>query len=162
VSRPFSAPGFADFNLVYLNLPICFVAFVVLAISLRGAELDCSKDASWQTFLTKFDFLGLYVDSFPMGAVPTDISYHRVLFISGSSCIIVGFSFAASSGCEQPIPACLERELTRHLSSGIAASTLTLIIIGAVLLLCAGVYEWKTTRDALFPPSAFKSSNVGE
>ncbi|KAI0034960.1 major facilitator superfamily domain-containing protein, partial [Vararia minispora EC-137] len=107
----------------YLNLPVCAVASVVLALSLHGTEQEHSEDVSWSKFMNKFDFLGL------------------LSFITGSSCIIVGFSFAASVGW-------------------VAASTLTLIVLGTVILVCAGIYETRTTREALFPPIAFKSVNV--
>lgn len=46
---------------VYLNLPICLVAFVVLLISLRGISLGKSDDASWRKLARKFDFGGLWV-----------------------------------------------------------------------------------------------------
>ncbi|KAI0322301.1 major facilitator superfamily domain-containing protein [Amylostereum chailletii] len=107
----------------YLNLPICAVSIVVLAFSLHGTALHRSRDASWDAFLRKFDFVGLF------------------LFISGTSSIIVGFSFASASGWKAP-------------------STLALIIVGIVILLGAGIYESETTREALFPPLAFKSVNI--
>ncbi|EIM83471.1 MFS general substrate transporter [Stereum hirsutum FP-91666 SS1] len=57
-------------------------------------------------------------------------------FMCASCCIIVGFSFASSNGWGSPL-------------------TLTLIVVGLVLLVCAGYYETRTTRDALFPPAVF-------
>ena len=45
--------------LVFINLPICFVAFVILVTSLRGVQLKQASDASWKTLAQKFDFLGL-------------------------------------------------------------------------------------------------------
>ncbi|KAA1468533.1 hypothetical protein DENSPDRAFT_472383 [Dentipellis sp. KUC8613] len=107
----------------YLNLPICLVAFVVLAISLNGAALMRPKDATWRAFVQRFDFLGLF------------------LFIIGSSCVIVGFSFASTYGWTSP-------------------STLALIIVGLLAFIIAGVYETKTKRDALFPPAAFKNPTI--
>ncbi|TFY65274.1 hypothetical protein EVG20_g5658 [Dentipellis fragilis] len=107
----------------YLNLPICLVAFVVLAISLNGAALMRPKDATWRAFVSRFDFLGLF------------------LFIIGSCCVIVGFSFASTYGWTSP-------------------STLTLIIVGLLAFIIAGVYETKTKRDALFPPAAFKNPTI--
>ncbi|KAI0067750.1 major facilitator superfamily MFS-1 [Artomyces pyxidatus] len=107
----------------YLNLPICLCASIVLGISLHNAGVETAKGSSWTLFLQKFDFAGLF------------------LFISGTCAIIVGFSFASSSGWTAP-------------------STLALIIAGLVLLLCAGFYEVRTTREALFPPAAFKNTNI--
>ncbi|KAK7064518.1 major facilitator superfamily domain-containing protein [Favolaschia claudopus] len=91
----------------YLNLPICFVAFVTLA-----------SDASWQSFFSTFDFGGL------------------CLFMTGSSFIVIGFSLASQNGWTAPL-------------------TLLLICLGFLILVCGGVYENYTTRDCLFPPSAF-------
>ncbi|KAI0257095.1 major facilitator superfamily domain-containing protein [Lactifluus subvellereus] len=64
-----------------------------------------------------------------------------LLFIGSTSCIIVGFSFASSRGWT-------------------ATSTLTLIIVGSVLLISAGVHEVRTTRDALFPHAIFNNFNI--
>ncbi|KAF9459435.1 major facilitator superfamily domain-containing protein [Collybia nuda] len=104
----------------YLNLPICLVAFVVLLISLRGISFGKSDNVSWRSLALNFDFGGL------------------VLFMSGTSCIVVGFSFATDCGWTAP-------------------STLSLISLGIVILVCGGVYETYTTRDCLFPPSTFKN-----
>ncbi|KAF9015001.1 major facilitator superfamily domain-containing protein [Cyathus striatus] len=64
----------------YINLPICLVAFVVLVCSLHNVTLVQSHDASWKMLLERFDFGGL------------------VLFMGGSSCIVIGFSFASEVG----------------------------------------------------------------
>lgn len=45
--------------LVYMNLPICLVALVVLLISLRNVNVQQPSDASWHRFARKFDFAGL-------------------------------------------------------------------------------------------------------
>ncbi|KAK7694329.1 hypothetical protein QCA50_001512 [Cerrena zonata] len=103
----------------YLNLPVCLIAFVVLWISLRGVDVDCSHDVSWNQFRQRFDFVGL------------------LLFMTGSSSIIVGFSFASLFGWRSPV-------------------TLTLIVAGLIILAIGSSYELKTHRDALFPPSAFR------
>ncbi|KAI0308250.1 major facilitator superfamily domain-containing protein [Multifurca ochricompacta] len=58
-----------------------------------------------------------------------------------TSCIIVGFSFASAQGWT-------------------AISTLTLIIVGSLMLILAGVHEVRTTRDALFPHAIFNNSNI--
>jgi len=44
---------------VYMNLPICLVAFIVLVISLRTVNLDRNSNTSWRELTTKFDFIGL-------------------------------------------------------------------------------------------------------
>ena len=44
---------------VYMNLPICLVAFIVLAISLRTVNLDRNSNASWRELAATFDFIGL-------------------------------------------------------------------------------------------------------
>lgn len=49
------------FTQVYMNLPVCTVAFILLALSLRDVTISRTKGASWQSFTQKIDFLGLYV-----------------------------------------------------------------------------------------------------
>ncbi|KAH7883836.1 MFS general substrate transporter [Phlebopus sp. FC_14] len=69
---------------VYLNLPICLFAFLLLVLSFRDVHLSRTKGASWQTFAQKFDFTGL------------------ILFMAGTGSLIVGFSFATGSGWTSP------------------------------------------------------------
>lgn len=102
----------------YLNLPVCIIAFVVLWIALRDVSVGCPHDVSWSQFLQRFDFVGL------------------LLFMVGSSLIVVGFSFASLYGWKAPV-------------------TLCLIVIGLIVLFIGAVYELRTHRDALFPPSTF-------
>lgn len=45
---------------------------------------------------------------------------------------------------------------------GLAASTLSLIVIGLVVLICGGLYEVRTKRDALFPPMMFKDFTISK
>ncbi|OAX44881.1 MFS general substrate transporter [Rhizopogon vinicolor AM-OR11-026] len=107
----------------YMNLPVCLVAFLLLSLSLRNVTLGQAQHTSWKSFAGKFDFLGL------------------LLFMLGTSCLVIGFSFAMSNGWASP-------------------STLLLVILGPVILICGGFYEVHTTREALFPPAAFKSLTV--
>ena len=48
------------------------------------------------------------------------------------------------------------------LAPGTAPSTLSLIIVGLVVLFCGGIYEVRTKRDALFPVTVFKDSTASE
>lgn len=107
----------------YMNLPVCLFAFLLLSVSLRDVTLGHDKHASWKKFTGKFDFIGL------------------VLFMLGTSFLVIGFSFAMSHGWTSP-------------------STLLLVTLGPVILACGGFYEVHTTREALFPPAAFKSLTV--
>lgn len=102
----------------YLNLPVCLVALTVLLLALRGVDVGVSQQTSWNRFAHTFDFLGLS------------------LFMCGSSCIIIGFSFSGTLGWDNP-------------------GTLILIISGLAILILAGCYEIRTKRDALFPRAAF-------
>ncbi|KAH9853062.1 amino acid permease ScVBA-like protein [Lenzites betulinus] len=63
------------------------------------------------------------------------------LFMGGSSCIVIGFNFATQLGW-------------------LCASTLTLIVVGVLVLVIAALYEVRTKRDALFPPIAFKDRTI--
>ncbi|KAI0735458.1 amino acid permease ScVBA-like protein [Earliella scabrosa] len=107
----------------YMNLPICAVATVVLWLCLRHMYVARPSDLSWSRFARTFDFIGL------------------LLFMGGSSCIVIGFNFATQNGW-----AC--------------ASTLSLIVTGIVVLLLGVIYEVRTKRDALFPPIAFKDRTI--
>jgi len=69
----------------FLNLPVCFAAFVVLLITLHNVPLSCARDASWRSFAQKFDFVGLF------------------LFMAGTSCIVLGCNFAMSYGWYAPM-----------------------------------------------------------
>ncbi|KAJ7456646.1 amino acid permease ScVBA-like protein [Mycena latifolia] len=69
----------------YMNLPVCLIAFVVLFISLRQVQLGKASNASWRSFISTFDFLGL------------------CLFMAGSSFIVVGFSIASQNGWKAPL-----------------------------------------------------------
>jgi hypothetical protein len=95
----------------------------MLSVSLRDVTLGHAKHASWKNFIEKFDFIGL------------------LLFMLGTSCLVIGFSFAMSNGWTSP-------------------STLLLVTLGPVILACGGFYEVYTTREALFPPAAFKNLTV--
>ncbi|KAI0076282.1 MFS general substrate transporter [Panus rudis PR-1116 ss-1] len=100
----------------FLNIPICFVASVVLWISLRHVNFQGYERISWNDFTRSFDFVGL------------------LLFMTGSTCIIVGFSLPSLYGWQSPL-------------------ILLLIIGGLVILVIGCIYEFKTRRDALFPRS---------
>ncbi|KAF8807249.1 MFS general substrate transporter [Phlegmacium glaucopus] len=102
----------------YINLPICFVALVVLATSLRDIQLKQATDVSWRTLARRFDFIGL------------------VLFMGGTSCIVIGFSFATEIGWGSP-------------------SILSLLIIGILVLLYGGYHEKHTSKECLFPLTTF-------
>lgn len=102
----------------YLNLPICAVASLVLACSLHGVTLQKSSDYSLRTILQRFDFGGL------------------ILFMTGTSFIVVGFSFADENGWK-------------------SATTITMLVLGLLILVGGGVYETYTGRDCLFPKTVF-------
>ena len=55
----FSSVYQTDGPSVYINLPVCLIAFIVLAPSLRGVEFQRTEDSGWQTFIQRFDFVGL-------------------------------------------------------------------------------------------------------
>lgn len=107
----------------YMNLPVCIFAFLLLSVSLRDVTLGHAKHASWKNFTEKFDFVGL------------------LLFMLGTSCLVIGFSTAISNGWK-------------------SLSTLLLVTLGPVILACGGFYEVHTTREALFPPAVFKNLTV--
>jgi len=81
--------------------------------------------------------------------------------MSGTSFIIVGFSFATLKGCKW-----VSVQRTGHPDlnvrfPGTAPTTLGLIIGGTVLLALGAVYEVRTSREALFPPQLFKDVSCG-
>lgn len=46
-------------TLVYLNVPVCLLAFSILKISLYGVQLPKHHDVPWREALSKFDLGGL-------------------------------------------------------------------------------------------------------
>lgn len=83
--------------------------------------------------------------------------------MGGSSCIIIGFSFAGTFGCESPMGlGDIPHSSTDLLFLGRSPWTLSLIIAGLVVLIVAGFYEVRTTRDALFPRTAFTDRTTSE
>ncbi|KAJ3783791.1 MFS general substrate transporter [Lentinula aff. detonsa] len=80
----------------YLNLPLCLIGFLILVGALRDVRLDPPADASY-ALVQRFDFGGL------------------LLFMGGTCCIVVGFSFASTNGWKSPI-------------------TIVLIILGLLIL----------------------------
>ncbi|KAJ4489595.1 major facilitator superfamily domain-containing protein [Lentinula edodes] len=103
----------------YLNLPLCLIGFLILLGALRDVRLDPASDASY-SLIRRFDFGGL------------------ILFMGGTCCIVVGFSFVTSNGWNSPV-------------------TIVLIVMGLLILVCGSIYEAHTTRDSLFPPTMFKN-----
>ncbi len=79
--------------------------------------------------------------------------------MTGTSCIIVGFSFANDVGCR--VLACYPPVFGLTEVTGLAASTLLLICLGLVVLLGGAIYERYTSRDCLFPPTAFTDLTTG-
>ncbi|EMD30934.1 hypothetical protein CERSUDRAFT_163630 [Gelatoporia subvermispora B] len=107
----------------FLNLPICAAAFIVLSFSLRSVQIGSGGGTTWSKFWRTFDFLGL------------------ILFMGGSSCIVIGLNNAPNFRTDE-------------------AATITLILVGVVVLMSGGVYETRTKRDALFPPVAFRDLTI--
>ncbi|KAG2023843.1 membrane transporter [Coprinopsis cinerea AmutBmut pab1-1] len=107
----------------YINLPICFLASVIMAFALHKVRFTQTRDASWKRLLQKFDFGGL------------------VLFMGGSGCLIIGFSFVTEFGWISPF-------------------TLTTIILGFVILVVAGLHEKFTTRECLFPATMVRDATA--
>jgi hypothetical protein len=101
---------------VYINLPVCLLALAVIAIALRGVNPGTAQVTSWGKFARTFDFLGLCV-FVQVELVSRELTFlQRTLFMCGSSCVIIGFSFAGDFGCE--LSDChkisFRRMLTRH------------------------------------------------
>ncbi|THV06080.1 amino acid permease ScVBA-like protein [Dendrothele bispora CBS 962.96] len=104
----------------FLNLPVCLVGALVLSVSLRGVNFQKNSDLSCRTFLQRFDFGGL------------------ILFMGGTSCIIVGLNFASERGWKAP-------------------ATIVPLCLGVLVLAWGGFYEARTTRQSLFPPTLFSN-----
>ncbi|KAJ3918183.1 major facilitator superfamily domain-containing protein [Lentinula edodes] len=74
-----SALSPVDHNTFYLNLPLCLIGFLILLGALRDVRLDPASDASC-SLIRRFDFGGL------------------ILFMGGTCCVVVSFSFVTSNG----------------------------------------------------------------
>ena len=80
--------------------------------------------------------------------------------MGGTSCIIIGFSFATEFGCEFVHVPCL-RSFSFIVREGTSPSILALLINGVLLLLYAGYHEKHTSRECLFPPTTFNNLSTG-
>lgn len=84
--------------------------------------------------------------------------------MSGTSCLVVGFSFATENGCDYLMFSCilsLVTDLESALTTGTSPSTIALILLGLIVLVLGGVYETRTTRECLFPAATFHNLTVG-
>lgn len=80
--------------------------------------------------------------------------------MGGTSCIIIGFSFATEFGCEFIHVSCI-RSISFIVREGASPLILSLLIIGVLLLLYAGYHEIHTSRECLFPPTSFNNLSTG-
>ncbi|KAF8489589.1 major facilitator superfamily domain-containing protein [Gautieria morchelliformis] len=109
----------------YMNVPIGLIALCLLYWSLRHFDLEKTlDDFSWPVlraeFMHKFDYIGVF------------------LLVTGTSCTVLGFSFAAQQAWTAP-------------------AALALLILGPLLLVIGVVYETRTTRVAILPSALFRS-----
>src|SRR2546429_508610 len=81
--------------------------------------------------------------------------------MAGTSCIVVGFSFANEAGCKGFYFSLFHVGLNEIYRSGLAPTTLLLILLGLAVLICGGVYEKYTSRECLFPPTMFTDLTTG-
>ncbi len=79
--------------------------------------------------------------------------------MTGTSGIIVGFSFAAEVGCRDYV-FCAKIQSIDTLT-GSRPATLVTIITGILVLICGGFYERYTSRECLFPPATFRDVTTG-
>ena len=80
--------------------------------------------------------------------------------MGGTSCIIIGFSFATEFGCEF-VYFFSTKSISFIVREGASPSILSLLIIGVLLLLYAGYHEKHTSRECLFPPTTFNNLSTG-
>lgn len=80
--------------------------------------------------------------------------------MGGTSCIIIGFSFATEFGCEFVHFFVLD-QFHFIVREGASPTILSLLIIGVLLLLYAGCHEKHTSRECLFPPTTLNNLSTG-
>lgn len=92
---------------------------------------------TFRQYVAEFDFFGLF------------------LIIAGIVCFLIGFS-ESSTSCE-----CLCLWLCSPVTTfetGTSPPTITLLVVGFVLLVAAGFWEGYTSRSPIIPPRLFKVS----
>lgn len=86
--------------------------------------------------------------------------FDRILFMGGTSCIVIGFSFATEIGCEYCLVTIWNSQNLK-IFTGNEPETSVLIAVGLVILVAGGYYEKHTSRDSLFPQTTFQSITTG-
>jgi len=80
--------------------------------------------------------------------------------MGGTSCIVIGFSFATEIGCEYAHVYCII-STSFIVREGSSPSILSLLIIGILVLLYGGYHEKHTSKECLFPPTTFNDLSTG-
>lgn len=114
-----------------MNLPTGGIAALVLFIFLN---LNPHHGRPLKQHINEFDFIGL------------------LLIVSGVVCLLLGFNFSETS-CKFHQSFYIAPLM---LLAGQEPQTITLVTIGGVLLVCAGVNEVYTKRSPIIPPRLFK------
>ena len=78
--------------------------------------------------------------------------------MAGSSCLIVGFSLVTEFGCKMPISDCL---FITHGFAGTSPFILSVLCVGVIILIGAGIHEKYTRRECLFPASMVQDATAG-
>jgi hypothetical protein len=116
------------------------------------------RGSPWLKILTSLDCkLQDTVELFPSDDL---FRTYRVLFMGGTSCIIIGFSFATEFGCVFFHLSCIG-SVSFIVREGVSPLILSLLIIGVLLLLYAGYHEKHTSRECLFPSTTFNNLSTG-
>jgi hypothetical protein len=122
-----SEPGF------FINLPTGGIAIAILFFFLN---LNPHKGKTFQEHVREFDFLGLG------------------LIIIAVICLLLGFNSSETSCESSPVHI---RILAVLISvTGSSAETVSLLVVGCVLLFSAGLNEYFTARSPIIPPRLFK------
>ena len=147
--------------IVFINLPIATVAAVLLFFSLKDVPLRPAKGVTWRKLWNNFDLLGLFVlHNMKNLWLELTSSSFRILFMSGTVGLVLGFSFSSQFGCKTLF--CLHVWPGLNQTIGNAPATLVPLVLGFLILIIGYFYEKHTNRDALFPSRMLNNVTVGE
>lgn len=124
-----------------VNSPTRPTGGIAAAILFFFLNLNPHQGKTLKQHLQEFDFLGL------------------IFIVSGVVCLLIGFNESETS-CEMRMVQNLYLvKLT--LSTGHSAVTISLLVVGCVLLVVGGINECFTSRSPIVPPRLFHTRTTG-
>jgi hypothetical protein len=123
-------------RLVYLSRPTGGAATILLFFFLN---LNPHQGKTFREHVRQFDFVGL------------------LLLVTGIICVLIGFNESETACLFRFYSICLcLKNLNGYFLAGNSPATISLLVVGFVVLVIGGIYERWTKRSPIIPPRIFK------